>query len=486
MKCALLRGRTRRLVVIVFVASLLGMATIGTAASPAGALTCTQPLDGTWIGNWNTTTAPNFAGAWQSTLHFASDGSGGFTDTGSLDFVTGSTFLFSTATTVSPVTCDTATGLPNLNVSLMSSGGPVAINVNFSADGTQVSGTFTGTQPGNISGAAVQNPVFVSNGTNISTGTGTTSSNPVQASVISPTAGPLTIGEATAPSTTSSGYYVLNQAVQILAPPGTTSAPLTVQFEVDDSQLPAPPDSLAIFHDGVQVQPCVAVPPAILTVDPCVVVPSDALGSSHRFTIYSSSVSVWTFGVIPHLPSVPTSASAAPGNAQATVHWTKPFNSGGPPIINYLVTPYIKFAAQTPLTFAASTTSATIGSLTNAKTYSFKVQAINSVGAGPAFSTNVVTVGAPTAPRSVSATRGHKQAKLTWVAPASNNGASVTKYVITPFKGGVAQPSITINPATSKTITGLTTGKHYTFKVAAKNARGIGPQSVVSNSVTPT
>ena len=35
-------------------------------------------------------------------------------------------------------------------------------------------------------------------------------------------------------------------------------------------------------------------------------------------------------------------------------------------------------------------------------------------------------------------------------------------------------------------ITGLAAGQSYTFKVAAKNSRGTGPQSVSSNAVTPT
>jgi hypothetical protein len=39
---------------------------------------------------------------------------------------------------------------------------------------------------------------------------------------------------------------------------------------------------------------------------------------------------------------------------------------------------------------------------------------------------------------------------------------------------------------TTVTVQGLTTGKHYSFKIAAKNARGVGPQSTISNVVTPT
>jgi chitodextrinase len=40
-------------------------------------------------------------------------------------------------------------------------------------------------------------------------------------------------------------------------------------------------------------------------------------------------------------------------------------------------------------------------------------------------------------------------------------------------------------PATSVTVSGLSAGTTYTFKVSATNAVGTGPQSTASNAVTP-
>ena len=48
----------------------------------------------------------------------------------------------------------------------------------------------------------------------------------------------------------------------------------------------------------------------------------------------------------------------------------------------------------------------------------------------------------------------------------------------------VAQQVFSSN-ATTQTFTGLTTGKSYTFTVAAINFRGVGPESAASNVVTP-
>ena len=63
---------------------------------------------------------------------------------------------------------------------------------------------------------------------------------------------------------------------------------------------------------------------------------------------------------------------------------------------------------------------------------------------------------------------GQHSADVSWTAPAS--GGPVTSYKITPYVGSTAQTPTTVTgtpPATSKTITGLTTGTTYTFTVQA-------------------
>jgi predicted lipoprotein with Yx(FWY)xxD motif len=78
------------------------------------------------------------------------------------------------------------------------------------------------------------------------------------------------------------------------------------------------------------------------------------------------------------------------------------------------------------------------------------------------------------------------QARVTWVAPA-NDGSPIRGYVVTPFVGSKAQPAHTFNsPATAAVVTGLTDARTYTFRVAAKNAVGTGPQSPASSAVVPT
>jgi hypothetical protein len=94
---------------------------------------------------------------------------------------------------------------------------------------------------------------------------------------------------------------------------------------------------------------------------------------------------------------------------------------------------------------------------------------------------------APATPGAPSASAGDGQATVNWTAP-DNGGATITKYTVTPYVGSTAQTpkDVTGNPAaTSTTITGLTNGTAYTFKVSATNAVGTSADSAVSNSVTP-
>jgi predicted lipoprotein with Yx(FWY)xxD motif len=92
----------------------------------------------------------------------------------------------------------------------------------------------------------------------------------------------------------------------------------------------------------------------------------------------------------------------------------------------------------------------------------------------------------PSAPGRPSVAPGTAQARVTWVAPA-NNGSPIKGYVVTPFVGSKAEATHTFNStATAQVITGLTDARTYTFRVAAKNAVGTGPQSPASNPIVPT
>ncbi|MHA3834870.1 fibronectin type III domain-containing protein, partial [Terrabacter sp. AAH1] len=96
--------------------------------------------------------------------------------------------------------------------------------------------------------------------------------------------------------------------------------------------------------------------------------------------------------------------------------------------------------------------------------------------------TNTPPVTVPGAPSGVSAVAGDGQASLSWSAPVSDGGSSVTGYTVTASPGG---KSVTTSGATSAVVTGLVNGTSYTFTVVASNAAGMGAASAPSASVTP-
>jgi len=186
-------------------------------------------------------------------------------------------------------------------------------------------------------------------------------------------------------------------------------------------------------------------------------------------------------------PGTPAAPTATAGITSATVTWTAPASNNSP-ITGYVVTPYLNGAAQTPLSYDASTTTRTLSGLTAGGSYTFTVTAVNAIGAGLASpqSAAVVPYVLPGAPAIGPVSAGDSAATVTWTAPASNGGSAITSYVVTPYIAGVAQTAQTFtSAATTEPVTGLTPGTSYTFKVAAVNAAGTGPASAMSAAVTP-
>jgi hypothetical protein len=125
---------------------------------------------------------------------------------------------------------------------------------------------------------------------------------------------------------------------------------------------------------------------------------------------------------------------------------------------------------------------ATFTDLVNGVRYTLVVIAENRWAWSPAAQSST-TVGAPMAPTGVVAFPGVAKVTVSWTAPASN-GSPITTYVVTPYIAAVAQTPLTFPAtATTRTVTGLTRGVTYAFKIAAVNARGAGPLSAKSNYV---
>src|SRR3989440_10966751 len=126
-------------------------------------------------------------------------------------------------------------------------------------------------------------------------------------------------------------------------------------------------------------------------------------------------------------------------------------------------------------------------------TYYYQVSAVNSPGEGAQSTHDPATGSAPpppptppSAPTNLVATAGNAQVGLTWQAPASNSGSSITNYKI--YRGMSSNGETllaTIGNVLTYTDTAVTNGVTYYYQVSAVNAAGEGPRSNEA-SATPS
>ncbi|MGA9594894.1 MAG: fibronectin type III domain-containing protein [Acidimicrobiia bacterium] len=189
-------------------------------------------------------------------------------------------------------------------------------------------------------------------------------------------------------------------------------------------------------------------------------------------------------------PAITTGVTGTAGNMKVDISWVAP-DAGSFPITDYLIQ-YSDDGGATWHTFndgVSSATSATVTGLTNGVAYVFQVAAVNSVGAGPYSAQSdplTPTATAPEAPQNVAGTGGNGLAVVTWDAPDSG-GSPISDYVVEySSDGGATWHTFDdgVSTETSVTVTGLSNGTQYLFRVSAVNAIGTGP-AATSAAVTP-
>jgi len=131
------------------------------------------------------------------------------------------------------------------------------------------------------------------------------------------------------------------------------------------------------------------------------------------------------------------------------------------------------------------TSSGTAGLIAYDSSYLYVCHAANSWKRIP-LSEWVATV--PGEPSSVVASAGDARATLAWTAPSNNGGAAITNYTVQySSNSGTTWTTFarSASAVASATVTGLTNGTSYTFRVAAVNDAGTGAYSSASSAVTP-
>ena len=144
---------------------------------------------------------------------------------------------------------------------------------------------------------------------------------------------------------------------------------------------------------------------------------------------------------------------------------------------------------------SANSLNAKVIGLTAGTSYMFQVAAVNAIGTSPWSVSSVEALAAsdPSKATSVYVTgKTGTTVSLGWAAPDAN-GLPITSYVIeySDATGAlwnavpVGQRVQNSPTSTSATITGLTQGQAYSFRVAAVNARGTGVPTVIGEPVIP-
>ncbi len=184
------------------------------------------------------------------------------------------------------------------------------------------------------------------------------------------------------------------------------------------------------------------------------------------------------------IPSAPTDITAVAGNTQATVSFSKPASDGGSAITGYTVTS--NPGGGTDSNAGSTSLSHVITGLTNGTAYTFTVTATNSVGTGLASDASAAVTPAtvPGAPTIGTATAGDGQATVSFSAPASDGGSTITGYTVTSYPAD-GTDSDAGSTSLSHVITGLINGTAYTFTVTATNSMGTSATSDASAAVTP-
>ncbi len=188
-------------------------------------------------------------------------------------------------------------------------------------------------------------------------------------------------------------------------------------------------------------------------------------------------------------PGVPGAFVAHPGPGRVRLEWQAPASDGGAPVSAYVLHYRTDTGAWTtvPADVAADGRTHTVTDLENGVRHWFRVAAVNAAGRGAwsdaLAATPITTAGAPPG---LSASPLDGGVVLTWAAPLTSGGATVTSYVLErSLDGATWTPSGSTTGALprSHTVTGLDNGVKHWFRVAAVTAAGTG---AFSEPVTAT
>ena len=192
------------------------------------------------------------------------------------------------------------------------------------------------------------------------------------------------------------------------------------------------------------------------------------------------------------VPGAPTSLSAtASWPTQINLSWTAPANNGGFAITGYRIEISLDGITNWRARSGNATTTYFQIGLAPGTTRHYRVAARNTNGLGAASNVANATTGTtvPGVPTDLSATAsGTTQIDLSWTAPASNGGSTITGHKIEVSSDGGSnwtdRVANTGDATTTYAHTGLAPGTTRHYRVSASNTNGTGATSNVAPATT--
>ena len=206
-------------------------------------------------------------------------------------------------------------------------------------------------------------------------------------------------------------------------------------------------------------------------------------GTAYTFSIYAyntvgASAAATVTGTPATVPTAPTSLVVdSYGDESVSLSWGAPTSNGGSALIEYTII----YNDGSDHTFTRApgdvlNTTETVTGLANGTSYTFTVYAVNSKGTSPASASVTSTPSTvPDPPGAISVTaHDTTSVSLSWGTPASDGGSALTEYTIVYNDGSDHTFTRALGDElnTTETVTGLSSGVTYTFKIYANNVNG--------------
>ena len=191
------------------------------------------------------------------------------------------------------------------------------------------------------------------------------------------------------------------------------------------------------------------------------------------------------------VPDAPESLTATPSDGVIQLAWLAPASTGGSSITDYIVerstdgtSGWVKIEE-----LISSVRSFTVTGLVNGTRAYFRVLAVNEAGrsaASDVVDTVSRSVASPPQLLTAAPSNASGQVRLSWSVPASDGAAAITDYTIEHSPNGTSGWQMIndgVRTTTSHTVTGLSNGTRYYFRVSAVNAAGNSAFSNTSYAV---